>query len=277
MEACNEDTNSVSLLAPTDDDTSFGGKDCVMSVVDKVSKSKPTEVIHKESNEDENENETNCSNVTSEFVNDDGKEESDDDTTIEENDTMSGVDSGVDDSKLHESDKESSSSSSYNIPDDILKAAVQAALDDVLNQHTSNKGSDSDDEDDGRPFAESTDIEIVGLHSCTNGRSWSIHEVCGDFVEVGDLLRLVPTCVTINGKDECAIKLVRLMDEVDGCTVAFIPRILMDLPRVQKNILRFCMVKELYRDSENSFKRHKDHRNMGCASCYFIDDIPISE
>jgi hypothetical protein len=211
-EACNEDTNSVSLLAPTDDDSTFGGKDCVMSTVDKVNKSKPTKVIHKESNEDENKNETNCSNVTSEFVNEDGKEESDNDTIIEENDTMSGVDSGVDHSKPHESDEECDSSSSYNIPDDKLKAAVQVALDDVLNQLTSNEGSDSDEEDDGRPFAESTDIKIVGLHSCTNGLSCSIHEVCGDFVEVSDLLRLVPTCVTINGKDECAIKLVQLMD-----------------------------------------------------------------
>jgi hypothetical protein len=97
MEACNEDTNSVSLLAPTDNDRTFGGKDCVMSVVDKVNKSKPKEVIRKKSIEDENKNETNCSNVSSEIFNDDGKEESDDDSTIEENDAMS----GFNDSKHH--------------------------------------------------------------------------------------------------------------------------------------------------------------------------------
>jgi hypothetical protein len=90
-----------------------------MSVIDKVSKSKPKEVIHKESIEDENKNETNGSNVTS--VNNDGKEESDDDSTIEEDVAMS----GVDDSKHHEnagddeSDKECDLSSSYNIPDDL--------------------------------------------------------------------------------------------------------------------------------------------------------------
>jgi hypothetical protein len=126
MEACYEDTNSVSLRAPTDDDSTIRQKDCVMSVVDKVNKSKPKEVIQKESNEDDNENETNCSNVSSEIVNDDGKEELDNDSTIEENDAMSSVDSGANCSSPQEnagcgeSDKECDSSSSYNIPDDLL-------------------------------------------------------------------------------------------------------------------------------------------------------------
>jgi hypothetical protein len=104
-----------------------------------------------------------------------------------------------------------------------------------------------------------------------------MHETCGEHVKVGDLLRLLPTVVTIDGKPQEAIKLVRLMDGADGCTVGFIPRILMDLPRVQSNISNFILVKELYRDSTNSFKRHKDYRNMGCASCYFLHYIPITE
>jgi hypothetical protein len=66
----------------------------------------------------------------------------------------------------------------------------------------------------------------------------AVHAV---FMSSGAFLWLGSTCVTIiNGKDEFTIKLVRLMDEVNGCNVAFIPCILMDLPFVQKNILQFC-------------------------------------
>jgi hypothetical protein len=83
------------------------------------------------------------------------------------------------------------------------------------------------------------DVEIVGLQSCTNGQLCSLHELCGDFVEVGNLLRLFPTVVTINGIYQVAIKLVRFMDEADGCTVVFIPHIRMDLPRVQNNFTKF--------------------------------------
>jgi hypothetical protein len=86
------------------------------------------------------------------------------------------------------------------------------------------------------------DIEVIGLYSLIH--SCRIHEVNGDFVEVGDLLGLVLTCAISNGKDECAIKLVRLMDEADRCTAAIIPCILMDLHHVKKS--KFCMVKELY-------------------------------
>jgi hypothetical protein len=49
---------------------------------------------------------------------------------------------------------------------------------------------------------------------------------------VGDPLQILPTVLTINGRDQGAIKLVRLMDEADGCIIAFVPQILMDLPQV---------------------------------------------
>jgi hypothetical protein len=144
-----------------------------------------------------------------------------------------------------------------------------------MNQEPSPEASD--DDDDNSPISETKLIEIVGLHSCYNGRSCCMHETCGEHVKVGDLLRPLPTVVTINGKPQEAIKLVRLMDGADGCTVGCTPRILMDLPRVQRNISDFMQVKELYRDSTNSFKRHKDNHDMGCASCYFLHDITITE
>jgi hypothetical protein len=209
----------------------------------------------------------------------DDNDDIDDNTTIEEKSVEHNEEEAMS-AEVEEDAKESDSITTATdgcIPTEILEAAVTAALDDLMRQRLSNEESENEEDESGVPNSESMDIEIVGLQSCTNGRSCSLHEVCGDYVEVGDLLRLLPTVVTINGIDQGAIKLVRLMDEADGCTVAFIPRILMDLPRVQNNLTKFCVVKELYRESSNSFKRHKNHRNMGCASCYFLDDIPISE
>jgi hypothetical protein len=132
---------------------------------------------------------------------------------------------------------------------------VRAALDDLLKQHL---GMSSDDKKDSVPSDESMYIEIVGLESSTNGHSSHIHEVCGEH----DLLRLVPMVVTIDGKTQEAIKLVHLMDGADWCTVAFIPRILMDLLQVQQNIKNFTQVRVLYRSSTNKYKKHKSYQNM---------------
>jgi hypothetical protein len=63
-------------------------------------------------------------------------------------------------------------------------------------------------------------------------------------VEEGDLLRIVPMEVTINGKTQEAVKLVRLLHGADGFTVALILRMLMNLPQVKQNITNFAQVKD---------------------------------
>jgi hypothetical protein len=126
-------------------------------------------------------------------------------------------------------------------------------------------------EDDGDETT--PDIEIVGLHSPTNGRSCTIHDVCGVRVQKGDLIRLVRTVVVVRGQHEPAVKCVRVMDGVDGCTVAFVPKIWMNLQTVQENINNFVVVKELYRDSHNYYKKEKSSRFFGMASCYFLSSI----
>ena len=71
----------------------------------------------------------------------------------------------------------------------------------------------------------SIDLEIIGLHCSTNGRSCTQHAVCGSCVVVGDLLRLRRTVVTVNGVEEEAYKVVKIEDLAETCTVAFIPRV----------------------------------------------------
>jgi hypothetical protein len=64
-------------------------------------------------------------------------------------------------------------------------------------------------------------LQNAGLLQCTNGLMYSLHVVCGDHIEVGDLLQLLPTVVVmINQKDPGVIKLVSLIDKANGCTIA---------------------------------------------------------
>jgi hypothetical protein len=121
------------------------------------------------------------------------------------------------------------------------------------------------------------DLEVVGLMGIGNGRSCNIHQCCGAAVQVGDLLRLVKTVVTVGNQSEEAIKLVRVIDCVDGCTVGFIPRCWTHLEKVQSNIDKFVVVKELYRESANSCKRDKSARNVGMCSVILLENIPRNE
>jgi hypothetical protein len=121
------------------------------------------------------------------------------------------------------------------------------------------------------------DIEIVGLYSGENDRSCTGHKICGEAVKLGDILRLKNTVVTINGAAEEAVKLVKIDNGMETCTVAFIPRVLARLPKVQMQIGKTVQVVELYKDSGNSQKRLMSHQNKGMASAVFVDLIPQQE
>ena len=111
------------------------------------------------------------------------------------------------------------------------------------------------------------DIEIVGLNSCTNGRSCSLHPICGESVMVGDVLRLVECVVTVNSETKTAVKCVKVIDGIDTCTVAFVPQVIAKLEHVQAHLNKFVQVVELYGEAENSFKRSKS-----MASCALLHD-----
>jgi hypothetical protein len=123
----------------------------------------------------------------------------------------------------------------------------------------------------------SAELEIVGLHSATNGRSCCQHATCGYHVACGDILRLVKTVVTVNGITEEAIKLVKVADGTESCTVAFVPRLFASLPKTLDRVGKFCQVVELYDTSDNTHKRRLSKQNYGMASVVYLEDIPMSE
>jgi hypothetical protein len=111
-----------------------------------------------------------------------------------------------------------------------------------------------DVDDEVSMVGQAVDFEIVGLYGSTNGRSCCYHRSCGKDVGAGDILRLVRTVVDINGRTESAIKLVKIVDGVDGCTVGFVPRVQSKLPKVVDCLDKFAVVRELYSASAN---RHR--------------------
>jgi hypothetical protein len=121
------------------------------------------------------------------------------------------------------------------------------------------------------------DFEVVGLYSSTNGRSCCCHKTCGNEVVVGDFLRLVCIAVDLYGQTEAAIKLVRIIEGIDGCTIGFVPRVQSKLPKVVDCLDKFAVVRELYSSSHSSYKREKSIKNRGMASACLLDYIPRNE
>jgi hypothetical protein len=88
---------------------------------------------------------------------------------------------------------------------------------------------------------------------------------------------LVRTVVDIDGRAEVAIKLVRIIEGIDGCTVGFVPRVHSKLPKVVGCLDKFAVVRELYSSSHSSHKQEKSIKKRGMASACLLDYIPRNE
>lgn len=121
-------------------------------------------------------------------------------------------------------------------------------------------------------MSQKPDLEIGGLNSNTNGRSCTLHSICGEHVEIGDVLRIVKCVVAVDGVVEEALKCVKVVDGHDGCTVAFIPRVMANQPYIKKQINKFLTVQELYDASSSTFKKHRSFQNHGMESCCILDE-----
>jgi hypothetical protein len=126
-----------------------------------------------------------------------------------------------------------------------------------------------------------SDLQFVGLYGSTNGRNCERHSCCGEHASVGDLVRLKRTVVTINRdgipKVEDAIKIVRIEDGVESCTIGFIARTQMTVPLVIRSINKLCVISEIYDTSDDTYLRGVSKKNVGMAGMNLVDNIPISE
>ena len=65
-------------------------------------------------------------------------------------------------------------------------------------------------------------VEIVGLASDANGRSSNVHALSGEHAITGNVLGMAPCIVTCQCQDENAMKMVKVVDGIDACTVTFL-------------------------------------------------------
>jgi hypothetical protein len=79
-------------------------------------------------------------------------------------------------------------------------------------EEESNSSKGSVTSEDERPIP---DLEILGLHKSNNGHSCNEHPICGSFLEEGDLVCLERTVVSVDGRTEAAVKVVKLEPEAD--------------------------------------------------------------
>jgi hypothetical protein len=87
----------------------------------------------------------------------------------------------------------------------------------------------------------------------------------------------VKTVVDIGEVTEEAIKLVKIIDGMDGCTIGFVPRVQSKLPNVMQNVNKFCIVTELYHACSSSYQKKKGQKNQGMAGAILLNCIPINE
>jgi hypothetical protein len=104
-------------------------------------------------------------------------------------------------------------------------------------------------------------LEIVGLHTGNNHRTYCMHEVCGATVKVGNRLRLVSCMVDLEDGMEEGISLVKIEDDTHTCTVAYVPRAYLTSRSIQDSINHVVEVVELYKDSTNLIKPRQSNKN----------------
>jgi hypothetical protein len=70
----------------------------------------------------------------------------------------------------------------------------------------------------------SRDGEIVGLEGEEGGRSCKSHDVCGNHLDVGDLVKFKVTMSLVGDEEEVVIKVIKIWDENETRLVGFLPR-----------------------------------------------------
>jgi 3-deoxy-D-manno-octulosonic-acid transferase len=66
--------------------------------------------------------------------------------------------------------------------------------------------------------------EIVGLEGGEGVRSCESHDVCGNHLDVGDLVKFKVMVSLVGEEEEVVIKVINIRDGDETCLVVFLPR-----------------------------------------------------
>ena len=65
--------------------------------------------------------------------------------------------------------------------------------------------------------------------------------------------------------NKVAIKCVKVIEGQDTCTIGFVPRVSMSLPKVQQRLNKFAQVCKIHSSSKNTYKHSKSKANHSMA------------
>jgi hypothetical protein len=114
-------------------------------------------------------------------------------------------------------------------------------------------------------------VDIIGCDEGSDGRSCISHEVCGKFVQVGDILVLRWEVIPIGDDIEEVIKAHVIRDGSQECHIGYLPRHLLRQKERYKN--KMAVVIEDLRLSTNFQRRRRSERNKGILYCNMLDAI----
>ena len=103
-----------------------------------------------------------------------------------------------------------------------------------------------------------------------------MHDCCGEHIYPDYLIRFKLSVVDVDGKTEEAIKVVRVRDGTESCTIGFLPRNIVKSGK-DRFVGKFAQIIELYEHSDNTTMRRKSNRNKGVASFRLLKDIQEQE
>lgn len=144
------------------------------------------------------------------------------------------------------------------------------------NNHREEDDVESFDEDEELYYMDESaegHLMIEGLDEPTDDKKSCCCQCvnCGAHLQLNDVLRLVP------GFGKQGIKLVKILDGTETCTVAHVPKKYANLPKVQVNLYQFVQVCHIGRDADSKRMRKLDRKHHGIASVSFLNDIPQFE
>lgn len=117
--------------------------------------------------------------------------------------------------------------------------------------------------------------EIVGLKHGEDGRSCTCHDVCGESLFPGDLVRFR---LELRDSGEEVFKVMKIEDGTEVCHVGFLPKYYVkSTAHRERHINKFAQVLDFLANSDNSADRAHDARNYGVARFMLLDDIPLFE
>ena len=109
-----------------------------------------------------------------------------------------------------------------------------------------------------------TMVEIVGIKDDERGRSCANHNVCSDILSVGMLVKINKVeIINEYKKQETAMAVNVIVDNVETCRVGFLSRIMFELYQFLDG--KIARIVSIYGDADDITLRRKMHMNKGVA------------